>query len=219
MSDYMENKKHQMRPIARNLRAPQPPKFSTHELKVDAQDFPATTFKSNVTIFQTPKKVRITHYEKGCRLFYVQLESQDRQLQMMMDNIQGTRLVRLNTRPSLLGMACLAKYNRKVYRVAVAKINSYESQDHSCHFVDLGFTRTIRFENLFYIPNQFLREFTFAFPFTLKECKFKADPSEIDYYFQTITENKLLSLKCQFAPTVGELLKNIIFFLPLILFL
>ncbi|KAG5684859.1 hypothetical protein PVAND_014069 [Polypedilum vanderplanki] len=200
--DYFDKRKQtQIRPIARNLKAPAPPKFIKHDVNfIEPQ---ATTFKSNMLVVQSTQKVRISHYEKGVHLFYVQVESFDAQLQALMTKLQRfVQLIPLKSQPTLLGMACLARYHKKIYRVAIAKVlnDKNNSQDMViCNFVDYGFAASVRMQNIFYIPEEFLNQPTFALPFSfasLKNVTFKSSIQEINFYFKEITEDRLLTLKC-----------------------
>lgn len=186
--------KNQMRPIARNLKAPPLPRFTDTlpEPKI------AATFKTNVLAFQSVKKVRISHYESGPLMFYVQTESSDGEFQKLVDRLQKTELRSLKSRPASIGMACLARHDRKIFRAAIAKIPQHPTQDYSVNFVDYGFNRSVRLDNLFYIPDDFLSQLTFAMPFCLAGCRvneLKLD-KEVNFYFRQLTENRSLILKC-----------------------
>lgn len=207
ITDYTEFKRHrqqqqQMKPIARNLKPAALPKFSRITPQ-DGEEESFGTFKCITLTHQTQHKVRITHYEKGINLFYVQMEVLDAKLQNLTSNLQALQLKNLNKRPSSLGMACLAKFQKKVYRVAVAK-SKEDSQNRDnlsylCHFVDFGFSAYVKFDSLFYIPQGHLQTNAFAVPFCLtglKNVRFQANSTELNYYFQQITENRLLHLKC-----------------------
>jgi Tudor domain len=205
IADYAEFKKmrqQQMRPIARNLKPAAPPKFSTKATPQEGEEESHGNFKSNVIAHHTVHKIRISHFEKGVNLFYVQLESMDANLQALTSRIHGIQLRNLSKRPSSHGMACLARYNKKVYRVAVAKSNeNTQNREISflCHFVDFGFSSYVKFDNLFYIPQDCIEINAFAIPFCLaglKNVKFQASFQEVNFYFQQICENRLLTLKC-----------------------
>lgn len=202
INDYNEFKgQQQIKPIARNLKPAAPPKFS-RIAPLDGEEESHGTFKCNVFAAQSIHKVRISHYETGVNLFYVQMEIADSKLQQLTTSINGIQLKNLNKRPSSLGMACLARYNKKIYRVAVAKSSNIQKNDnysYFCHFVDFGFSAFIKFDSLFYIPQEILKVNAFAAPFSLtglSNVNFQANADELKYYFREITENKLLTLKC-----------------------
>lgn len=193
MSDHVKN---QMRPIARNLKAPPTPKFVYQDNT--KQNFSAI-FKTNVLPFQSVKKIRISHYENGPFLFCAQIESLDKDFQQLVTKLQRTELRHFKSFPTMIGMACLARFEKKVYRGAIAKIPQHQNEDFNVNFVDYGFNRSIKLENLFYIPEEFLTQFTFAMPFSLagvKAKELKVNEKEIAFYFRLLTENKLLTLKC-----------------------
>lgn len=191
-----DNMKNQMRPIARNLKPPPPPKFV-------AQDHPkaltSATFKTNVLAFQSVKKIRISHYENGPFMFYVQMEAADKDFQQLIGKLQKAELMHFKSPPSSIGMACVARCDKKFYRVVIAKVPQHPSQEFSVNFVDFGYNKTVKLENLFYIPDEFLNQFTFAMPFCLAGCKIKelkVSDQEIGFYFKLLTENASLTLKC-----------------------
>lgn len=201
ITDYNELKKQrqqqQMKPIARNLKPAAPPKFTRITPQQDGEEECHGKFQSNVIPHHTVHKVRIVHFEKGINLFYVHMEALDANLQNMTSNMQGIMLKNLRKRPSSLGMACLARYQKKIYRVAVAKSN--EDLLYLCHFVDFGFSAQIKFDNLFYIPHEYVAINAFAMPFcltALKNVSFQTSMTEINFFFRQITENRLLTLKC-----------------------
>lgn len=201
-----DNLKNQMRPIARNLKAPPQPKFfqepQKHQQQQHEMRLPAA-FKTNVLAFNSLKKVRISHFNG--MMFCVQMESADKDFQRMNERLQKTDLRRLVTRPTSIGMACLALYEKKVFRVAIARIPHNPQDDFSVNFVDYGYNKSIRLENLFYIPEDFINPFTFAMPFALAGCKvsdLKVNDKEISFYFRQLTEDQMLTLKC--VPNDGK---------------
>lgn len=213
IADYADKKKaanQQMRPIARNLKAPAPPRFrQEHESENDMSL--KYTYSSNAITFNSVHQVRVVHLEKGINLFYVQLIALDSQLQALNAKIQTINLRPLKERPSELGTACLAKYHKKVYRVAIGRASgdARNSDLFLCHFVDFGFSNMIKFDSLFYIPYEIIDINTFAISFCfsgLKNCAFKANMIEVNYLFRHLTENKLVTLKCV-PPTGKEFVK------------
>lgn len=204
----MERRKYsqtQMRPIARNLKLPALPKFIQDQPNYEIDENSIQSFKSNIFTNQIEQKVRISHYEKGVHMFYVQLESLDFQLQALLSRIQSIKLINLKKRPTQIGMACLARHQKKIHRVAIAKFLN-DSDSFICNFVDYGYSATVKLENLFYIPNNFLIHPAFAVQFSfarLQNITFKCPMQEVNAYFKEITENRLLSLKC--VPIDGKL--------------
>lgn len=198
-----------MRPIARNLKAPPPPRFvqtpqqSFNQMHVEPKI--SATFKTNVLAFQSVNKVRISHIDNGPFLFYVQLEASDNEFHQMLARLQKTQLHRFRAQSAALGMACVALHDKKVYRVAIAKVPQHANEDFFVNFVDFGFSRSIKLENLFYIPDEFLSQHTFARPFAIAGCRstsFKVNDKEIAFYFRYLIDNQQLTLKC--VPSDGE---------------
>jgi tudor domain-containing protein 1/4/6/7 len=189
--------KNQMRPIARNLKPPPPPKFYHDQKHSEPQKIAA--FKTNVLPFQSVKKVRISHFENGPLVFYVQTESADNEFQRFNLRLQKVELRFINPHHAAIGMACLARYEKKIYRAAIAKVAQNQSQSFHVNFVDYGFNGSVSADNIFYIPDDFLNQFTFAMPFCLagfKTKEMKASHDEINFYFRQLTENQILTLKC-----------------------
>ena len=182
----------QMRPIARNLKPPPLPKFVQESSK-------GARFSVAVLPFQSLKKVRISHYESGPFMFYIQIESAEGEFQRFIAKLQKVELHHLKSRPTSLGMACLARHDKKIYRAAIAKCPQNPAHENFLvNFVDFGFNASVKLENLFYIPDEFL-QFTFAMPFCLaglKASELKVNEKEIAFYFRQLTENRLVSLKC-----------------------
>lgn len=200
-----------MNPIARNLKAPAPPRFK-QENESDEYTNTQLTFKSNALAYNSVHQVRVTHLEKGIHLFYVQLVSLDSQLQALMSKIQNSPLRTLRERPTALGMACLAKHNKKIYRVAIGKSTSEAKNNdmYLCHFVDFGYSSLIEFGKLYYIPTELIAVSAYAISFCLSGLKntvLTANVSEVNYLFRQLTENKLLTLKC--VQSKGGKIENI----------
>lgn len=197
-----DSAKNQMRPIARNLKPPPQPRFAKNH-----HDSPnLATFKTNVLALQTVKKVRISHYENGPFMFCAQLESSDNDFQRLVSKLQKTQLTRLQSPPTAIGMACVALHERKFYRAAIAKVPQHHTHDNiSVNFVDYGYSKSVKLENLFYIPDEFLNPFIFTMSFCLAGCKaknFKVPEQDLGFYFRQLTENRSLTLKC--VPCDGE---------------
>lgn len=115
--------------------------------------------------------------------------------------IQAVPLKHLRERPNTLGMACLAKHHKKIYRVSIGKSNNAERSNDTflCNFVDFGFWSHVKFDNLFYIPKDInsINAFAISFCFHgLKYSNFYLSSQEVGYLFKQLTENKLLTLKC-----------------------
>lgn len=204
----MTDNKNQMRPITRNLKAPAPPRFAqaNHQMQVESKI--TATFKTNVLAFQSVNKIRISHIENGPFLFYVQLEASDNEFQQMVARLQKIQLHRFKLQSAYMGMACLALHDKKIYRVAISKIPQHSHEDVFVNFVDFGFSRSIKLDNLFYIPDEFLSQYIYARPFAVAGCKaanFKANDKEIAFYFRYLIEKQQLTLKC--VPSDGELKK------------
>lgn len=204
-----DNLKNQMRPIARNLRPPPPPRFSQSD-GADHKISSSSAFKANVLAYQAVRKVRISHFEHGPFMFCVQLEALDKEYQQLVSKLHKVELRGFKTYPTTIGMACLGRFDKKIYRVAIAKVPQHQNEDYYVNFVDFGFNRSIKFENLFHIPEDLMAPLTFAMPFSLAGCKtkdMKVNEKEISFYFRLLTENQLLTLKC--VPSDGGCLLSL----------
>lgn len=182
-----------MRPIARNLKAPARPKFTEN-----SQSKIAATFKANVMVLQSMKKVKISHFENGPFCFYVHTESLNNEFQELVGKLQKVDLRRITSHITQIGAACLARFDHKIYRAAIAKIPTHD-QNYFVNFVDYGFSGSVPAANLFYIPDEFLNHYTFAMPFCLTGMRakdLKVNEKEINFYFRQLTEKQSLNLKC-----------------------
>lgn len=191
-----DNMKKQMRPIVRGLKAPPPPKFVQDPMIRDPKI--PVAFKTNVLAFQSVRKVRVSHFENGPFMFYVQMEDNG-EFQQLFAKLQRTELHHFKSRPSSIGMACLARHDKKIYRAAIAKFPQNPSQDFIVNFVDFGFSAAVKLDNLFHIPEEFLSQFTFALPFSMTGVgarEIKVSEKEIAFYFRHLAENRVLTLKC-----------------------
>lgn len=202
-----DNVKNQMRPIARNLKPPPPPRFVQESQRQQIRPEPnnCATFTTNVLAFQSLKKVRISHCENGPFLFYVQVESSDNDFHRLVSRLQKTELRRLHQRPAFVGTPCLTILDKKVFRVAVIKLPQHQNEEYIASFVDFGFTKAVSLENLFYIPDDILSQFTYAMPFTLAGCRpneLKVNEKEATFYFRLLIDKQPVTLKC--VPGNGE---------------
>ena len=198
----MSDKK-QMRPIARGLKIPALPKFVQQSMIMIRDPKAAVAFKTNVISFHSQHKIRICHYEKGPSMFYVHLESRDSEYKQFSSRLQSTEL--RNTRPSI-GMACLVRHNNKIYRATVAKFFQNPSQDLIVNLVDLGYSASVKLENIFHISEEFSTPFTFALPFSLygiNSGEIKVSDTFTGFYFRQLTNDRSLTLKC--VPSDGKL--------------
>lgn len=195
-----------MRPIARNLKAAAPPRFAPQTNQMPVEQKISATFKASVLEFQSVNKVRISHIDNGPFLFYVQVEASDKEFEQMQARLQKMQLQRLKPQSVSKAMACLAFDEKKIFRAAVLKIPQHSNEDFYVNFVDFGFNKSIKFENLFYIPGEFLTQCTFAKPFALvgsRNAGLKVNDREASFYFRYLVANKSLTLKC--VPPHGEL--------------
>lgn len=199
----MAANKNQMRPITRNLKAPPPPRFMHNQMHAESKI--AAAFKTNVLALKSVNKIRISHIENGPFLFYVQLEASDSEFQQMVMRLQKMQLQRIKPQSASMGMACLALHDKKIFRVAIARTPQHSYEDVPVNFEDFGFNKSIKLDNLFYIPDEFLGQYTFARPFAIAGCKttnIKVNEKEIGFYFRHLIEKQQLTLKC--VPFDGE---------------
>lgn len=202
----MAERNSQMNPLIRNLKAPKPLKnliqneATNTVTSLSALDV-VPTVKTHVLPINSCELIKITHYENGPRLFFVQLERFEQEFYEMNMSLQKIVLNSLN-RKLVPGMACLARYiDNKVHRAVISHIVS--AKECCVSYVDYGNKGNVKFEYIYQIPLVYLQPKTFALSFTLSglkdSCKNLSD-DEINFYFKNITTNPL---KLKVVPLEG----------------
>jgi hypothetical protein len=198
MSDF-EN--HQMKPLARNLRPPPPPKFADNNV---------LRFKMNVAQCKSPQKARIVSYESADAIeFSVQLVEADKDLANLNDRLKRVaQLKSLNpSAATTMGMACLVRLADGLFRAAIVKSPQRKTEDYIVNLVDHGTTASVKIDNLHVIPTELVNDFfTFALPCRLVGVEKSTQVSyrELCAFFKCLTNNRIVTIKN--AQYEGELM-------------
>lgn len=152
------------------------------------------TFSSTTLTIGSVHEVYLSYVENGPKLFTVQLKAKENSLNQMMAALERIPLRNLTRKPTL-GMACIARYSedRVLYRALIMGINI-----DSCvvSYVDYGNTETVDFNNLYEIPQEFLKHKVFSMRFTLSNVKTLEDSNaDIAGLFSSLVMDKVLNLK------------------------
>lgn len=195
MADH-EITNHQMRPLARNLQAPPPPKFFSQSNQSRFQ------FKSKPLQFNRPQKARIGTYENGPFSFFVQLQDQHTLLENLQDHLKRVPLKPMNSSSiSMLGLACLIRRvnDNSIFRAAIAKFPQRAGEtEYIVNLVDYGSNIAVNIEHIFMIPADVAAHLTFAIPCRLSDVRKSSQVSEreISALFKSLTDNKVITIKC-----------------------
>lgn len=123
------------------------------------------TFISDTLIVDGRHQVYISYVDDGPYMFSIQLKASEPKMEELMAAIAQYPLQPLSRRPAF-GMACLARYSgdNNIYRAVIKSINPDSCQ---LLYVDYGNSETVLHNNIYNIPEDFLRQKTFALRFSL----------------------------------------------------
>ncbi|KAG4076949.1 hypothetical protein HA402_015936 [Bradysia odoriphaga] len=118
------------------------------------------TFVSDTLLIHGRHHVYVSHVDDGPYIFSVQLKSSERNMEQMMASIATCPLQPLSRKPAL-GMACLARYSadNQIYRAVIKSIHLDSCQ---LLYVDYGNSEKVLHNNIYDIPEPYLRLKTFA---------------------------------------------------------
>ncbi|XP_037035912.1 maternal protein tudor-like [Bradysia coprophila] len=118
------------------------------------------TFVSDTLLVNGRHHVYVSHVDDGPYIFSVQLKSSERNMEQMMASIATCPLQQLSRKPAL-GMACLARFSvdNQIYRAVIKSIHLDSCQ---LLYVDYGNSEKVLHNNIYDIPEPYLRLKTFA---------------------------------------------------------
>lgn len=151
------------------------------------------TFKSTDLMVSGQYKVYCSYVENGPKLFSVQLQSNEQQLDKMMDELGNVPLKNLQRKPTL-GMACIARYSEdhQLYRAVIMNIMPTDCQ---VAYIDYGNAEQVAYKDIFEIPQEFLKHTTFANRFALAGYEDLGPMSErCTEYFKSLVMDGQLDL-------------------------
>lgn len=192
---------------ASNLRAPvrQPQQVNTHAVvstpppsvpvavSKPASPKKSTTYKSRLLEVNSQHKVFVSFAEEGPELFAVQLVSDAKKLQDMMDDINKRPHSSL-TEPPMIGTVCLGRMSgdRIICRAIVMNLSGSQCK---LFFVDFGDTEMVSYYDIFDIPEEFVKPNVFAMRFCLSGVKKLEKGPHLNEAFKQLVNGKVMTLK------------------------
>lgn len=151
------------------------------------------TFVSDTLIVHGRHEVYVSNVDDGPYMFSIQQKSAEGRMEQMMAAIAKSPLKQLSRKPAL-GMACLARYSgdKNIYRAVIKSIHPDSCQ---LLYVDYGNSEMVLHNNIFDIPDQYLRQKTFAVRFSLAGLQtLPAIPEDIKAMFKDMVSDKTLDM-------------------------
>ncbi|XP_068618170.1 maternal protein tudor-like isoform X2 [Battus philenor] len=151
------------------------------------------TYKSRLLEINSNHKVFVSFAEEGPELFAVQLVSDAKKLQDMMDEI-NRRPHRSLTEPPMIGTVCLGRMSgdRIICRAIVMNLSGSQCK---LFFVDFGDTEMVSYYDIFDIPEEFVKPNVFALRFCLSGVKKLEKGPYLNETFKQLVNGKVLTLK------------------------
>lgn len=193
-----------------NLKPSRQPQQMTPVLPPQLQDTPApltplkvnkpaspkksTTYKSRLLEVGSQHKVYVSFAEDGPELFAVQLVTDAKKLEDMMDEINRRPHSSL-AEPPMIGTVCLGRMSidRIICRAIVMNLSGSQCK---LFFVDFGDTEMVSYYDIFDIPEEFVKPNVFAMRFCLSGVKkLEKGPHLIEGFKQLVTGKANLTLR------------------------
>lgn len=151
------------------------------------------TYKSRLLEVNSQHKVFVSFAEEGPDLFAVQLVSDAKKLQDMMDDINRRPHSSL-TEPPMIGTVCLGRMSgdRIICRAIVMNLSGSQCK---LFFVDFGDTEMVSYYDIFDIPEEFVKPNVFAMRFCLSGVKKLEKGPHLNETFKQLVNGKVLTLK------------------------
>lgn len=152
-----------------------------------------STYKSRLLEVNSQHKVFVSFAEEGPELFAVQLVSDAKKLQDMMDDINKTPHSSL-TEPPMIGTVCLGRMSgdRIICRAIVMNLSGSQCK---LFFVDFGDTEMVSYYDIFDIPEEFVKPNVFAMRFCLSGVKKLEKGPHLNEAFKQLVNGKVMTLK------------------------
>ncbi|KAG6446593.1 maternal protein tudor isoform X2 [Manduca sexta] len=153
----------------------------------------STTYKSRLLEVNSQHKVFVSFAEEGPELFAVQLVSDAKKLQDMMDDINRRPHSSL-AEPPMIGTVCLGRMSgdRIICRAIVMNLSGSQCK---LFFVDFGDTEMVSYYDIFDIPEEFVKPNVFAMRFCLSGVKKLEKGPHLYEAFKQLVNGKVLTLK------------------------
>ncbi|CAH1638555.1 unnamed protein product [Spodoptera littoralis] len=153
----------------------------------------SSTYKSRLLEVNSQHKVFVSFAEEGPELFAVQLVSDAKKLQDMMDDINKRPHSSL-TEPPMIGTVCLGRMSgdRIICRAIVMNLSGSQCK---LFFVDFGDTEMVSYYDIFDIPDEFVKPNVFAMRFCLSGVKKLEKGLHLNETFKQLVNGKVMTLK------------------------
>lgn len=153
----------------------------------------STTYKSRLLELNSQHKVFVSFAEEGPELFAVQLVTDAKKLQDMMDDINRRPHSSLKE-PPMIGTVCLGRMSgdRIICRAIVMNLSGSQCK---LFFVDFGDTEMVSYYDIFDIPEEFVKPNVFAMRFCLSGVKKLEKGPHLNENFKQLVNGKVLTLK------------------------
>ncbi|KAJ2943611.1 hypothetical protein O0L34_g16719 [Tuta absoluta] len=153
----------------------------------------STTYKSRLLEVGSQHKVFVSFAEEGPELFAVQLVTDAKKLQDMMDDINRRPHSSL-AEPPMIGTVCLGRMSgdRIICRAIVMNLSGSQCK---LFFVDFGDTEMVSYYDIFDIPEEFVKPNVFAMRFCLSGVKKLEKGPHLNETFKQLVNGKVLTLR------------------------
>ncbi|KAM3966126.1 LOW QUALITY PROTEIN: tudor domain containing protein [Aphomia sociella] len=153
----------------------------------------STTYKSRLLELNSQHKVFVSFAEEGPELFAVQLVTDAKKLQDMMDDINKRPHSSL-AQPPMIGTVCLGRMSgdRIICRAIVMNLSGSQCK---LFFVDFGDTEMVSYYDIFDIPEEFVKPNVFAMRFCLSGVKKLEKGPHLTETFKQLVNGKVLTLR------------------------
>ncbi|XP_063535748.1 maternal protein tudor-like isoform X2 [Cydia strobilella] len=153
----------------------------------------SATYKSRLLEVNSQHKVFVSFAEEGPELFAVQLVTDAKKLQDMMDDINKSPLSSL-VEPPMIGTVCVGRMSgdRIICRAIVMNLSGSQCK---LFFVDFGDTEMVSYYDIFDIPEEFVKPNVFAMRFCLSGVKKLQKGPYLNEAFKQLVNGKVMTLR------------------------
>ncbi|XP_061714858.1 maternal protein tudor-like isoform X2 [Cydia pomonella] len=153
----------------------------------------SATYKSRLLEVNSQHKVFVSFAEEGPELFAVQLVTDAKKLQDMMDDINRRPHSSL-AEPPMIGTVCLGRMSgdRIICRAIVMNLSGSQCK---LFFVDFGDTEMVSYYDIFDIPEEFVKPNVFAMRFCLSGVKKLQKGPYLNEAFKQLVNGKVMTLR------------------------
>lgn len=183
----------QQMPPAQPAQLPGTPPITPVNINKPPSPKKSTTYKSRLLEVGSQHKVFVSFTEEGPELFAVQMVTDAKKLQDMMDEINRRPHSSL-AEPPMIGTVCLGRMSgdRIICRAIVMNLSGSQCK---LFFVDFGDTEMVSYYDIFDIPEEFVKPNVFAMRFCLSGVKKLEKGPHLNETFKQLVNGKVLTLR------------------------